>query len=1377
MPDSLMTPDSVDALIGQQLPKWLKGVDKDLLQGFHQALRNQQAAAQAVKNRLEGIPSLEVFAAARLEQALHAQGLSTVDVRGSNVHVQEDVELPSVSPRLFTPVQTIRSRQSLLAAALHNFHESETHPALNRKAHLRDLDGNKLPLSFEAFARCCRKLDLGGEYQAVLRKHLFPKSRPPAPSDYAHKAVQQVLEENLRTQMEVAVRMARIKGELLDEDYLRLLPVVAGAPRGPAVQSLATPRQLFLLGKRLCGVVTLEMRHSAQGPLDGIIVWVPQDPYLPLARYDSWEALYRAFAKRLRSAFYRSFFGRFISERDRPAFISTLLPLIEASSAQVPAELDGRNFAVDSALFVHLRTLQVDKLLDDARVLAVPTDDETQLERDQRIQAALGAGLEMLNLAALFIPVLGQVMFAVAALGVASEVYKGYEDWQLGDRQGALQHLFNVAQGLATGAALGAAQAGIGRLLPRAPFVDGLTPVHEGDGRMRLAHAPETAHYLDGNGPLLRQFGGNFATAPDAMADALLRVIGLTPEQLRQLHLESAPVPARLNAAFDRWLLHERSPQLRGSAFERDLTTQQGEASPAAGMLLRSFPGLSVRSAEEVLANASGTQLKALLDSGRVPLAMAEHARWMLHDSRLDRAFMGFEHESGVNADTQRLAIGMIDELAPWPAARRIELRLGEVSGRLIASRGHPQATEVLTVIQTAQGYRLLGAPEPSSEQRLWACLLQTLDAAQKGLIGDNQPLSAETLAEKLAVQAASDRRKAAQLLGMQPIGGRWRPPRRLANGRIGYPLSGRAESSRQALRRGIHSIFPTLSEAQLDDYFEGLVVHHIGLWEHLGQLQQHLANLRAALEAWQRQRVSFLDGVRRRRVVTQIRRAWRRKSVGASDDDYILHIEGERVGSLPVLPAGIDFGHIRQLTLRDMDLTHIDEDFLRRFSGLRELRLQDNRLTSLPAGLERLTSLRTLNLAGNRLTLDASGVSRLAMLSMLRELDLSANPLGNVPDLSRLQHVRVLSLRATGLQTIPSARELPWRGLTDLRENQIRQVTGHVASLQARLHRLALHDNPLEPVSESLLESLSEQTPTASRRGSYQHADADSKCMNQWLGEGSQSARLHRTEVWERLQQEPQSTDLFRFLADFAASDDFRRHPRYYRARVWRVLELCAENTDVREAIFWQAAGPRSCEDQLLFLLSQIEIRGIIALSGAGEGRAQDEATLLRLGRSLYRLDQIDRIAARHIQFVEQNPYALVDDVEVYLAYRINLAGRLDLPGQPLNMHYADYSGLTGADILRAGTEVLEGENIEVLSASLAEREFWQSYVRNRYPERFEALAAPYHERLAAYESEADSTGEQVYLTRADELMRRLNADERALYLELARDAYGREA
>ncbi|MNP83421.1 hypothetical protein D3C76_1823610 [compost metagenome] len=79
-------------------------------------------------------------------------------------------------------------------------------------------------------------------------------------------------------------------------------------------------------------------------------------------------------------------------------------------------------------------------------------------------------------------------------------------------------------------------------------------------------------------------------------------------------------------------------------------------------------------------------------------------------------------------------------------------------------------------------------------------------------------------------------------------------------------------------------------------------------------------------------------------------------------------------------------------------------------------------------------------------------------------------------------------------------------------------------------------------------------------------------------------------------------------------------------------------------------------------------------------------------------------------------------------------------------------------------------------MSNALAQREFWQGYARNRYPERFEALAAPFHEQLEGYEREAGESGEQLYLERADVLMAALNAEERALYLELAREAYERE-
>ncbi|MFF5864917.1 NEL-type E3 ubiquitin ligase domain-containing protein [Pseudomonas sp. NPDC012596] len=1366
--------DSVDAFIARQLADWLKGANVDLLLTLHRALRHQQAAAENVRNALAGIPSLEAFATPLLEQALRDGGLADVNVRTMQVCIEQDVPMPSAAPRLHTPWRTLHSVQPLLTAALHNFHESETSPSLHRRAYLQDADKVRLPMAFEAFARCCRTLDIGGQYQQLLRAQLFPKSRPTAPKDFARVAVERMLEESLRAKLDVAVRMARIKAELDEGDYLRLLSVIASKPIVPAVPGIVTPRQLFLLGKRIHGLVTLELRESAEGPLEGIICWVPQDPHRPVAKHASWDALYLSLAKKLRAPHYRSFFSRFISERDRATFTATLERLIEASSVRAPAVLDGRNFAIETPLFAYLRGLQVDKMLDDARILAVPTADETAIERHQRLEALKSAGLDALNLAALFIPVLGEVMFAVAAVDVVSEVYRGYADWQIGDRQGALDHLFGVAENVAVGALVGVGVAGVGRVLERVPFVDALTPLHEGEGRSRLAAWQVSAHHLDGGGPLLRRFGGDFAQASDQTAETLLRITGLDHDQLRHLHLQELPAPARLFDAHARYECHAVNPLLRGDAFERELATWQGTPSAAGAVLLRAFPGLSVRGTEEILEHASGEQIEALLASGRVPMAMAERARWFLRESRLDRALMGFEYEGAVNTDTQRLALELIDELAPWPPSVRIELRLGESGGRLLASKGADDASQITSIIQTQQGYHL-GEPTPAGPATgLLPCLLLTVEDAQKVALGGPQ-LTATELGQRLSRHASVDREKTARSMGLQPIAERYRPPQRMADGRSGYALSGGGESSRQAIRRGIHDIFPTLTDAQLDAYLRELTRRRIGLWEHLSSLQQQLENLRGALDTWQGQRVSFVDGLRRRRVANQIRRAWRRKTAGIAGDDFVVHIDGEQVGSLPTLPAGIEFGHVRRLTLRNMSLEQIDEDFLRRFSHLRELDLRDNQLTTLPVGLERLTELRSLRLAGNRITVDAAGNQRLASLSMLQRLDMNYNPLGQVPELAGLPHLREVSLRATGLEALPEEAQMPWRGLVDVRENQIRQLNGDLRSLRNRLQRLSVHDNPLDEASEALV-ARSSTVAATHRNDSYRHAVADSTLLERWMGAADDAMRSQRTQIWTQLSQESQSTDLFRFLADFARSDDFLDHSRYYRARVWRILELCADNTDVREAVFWQTQGRRTCEDRLLLILSQLEVRAHIALHAAGEGGRRAEATLLRLGRSLYRLDEVDSIAARHIQEMRQNPYAAVDDIEVYLAYRVYLADRLGLPAQPRHMNYIEHSGVSSTQITRAGTTVLAGENTDVLSQALAQREFWQGYVRNRYPERFEALAAPFHEQLEAYERQAGETGEQQYIEHAAALMEALNGEERALYLELAKEAYERE-
>ncbi|MFP3527607.1 DUF6543 domain-containing protein, partial [Pantoea sp. SIMBA_072] len=77
-------------------------------------------------------------------------------------------------------------------------------------------------------------------------------------------------------------------------------------------------------------------------------------------------------------------------------------------------------------------------------------------------------GLASFGLPALALPLLG-----ITALQVAGEVYEGYADWRLGDRQAALEHLYSVAETvIMTGANVGAGLAA--QRLARAVQVDEL---------------------------------------------------------------------------------------------------------------------------------------------------------------------------------------------------------------------------------------------------------------------------------------------------------------------------------------------------------------------------------------------------------------------------------------------------------------------------------------------------------------------------------------------------------------------------------------------------------------------------------------------------------------------------------------------------------------------------------------------------------------------------------------------------------------------------------------------------------------------------------------------------------------------------------------
>ncbi|MFJ4432121.1 NEL-type E3 ubiquitin ligase domain-containing protein [Pseudomonas sp. NPDC089395] len=1285
--------DSIDALIARRLPTWLTSAQPEHLRKLHQVLRHQQESADQVQRVFARLPALDQFAAPLLEQALADLGIADADVRRMQLHTEQLLDLPTAAPRLPAPTLMFTSRQSLLAAALHNFHASDGQDMPGRQATLQDAQGQPLPLDFQAFARSCRQLDLGSRYQARLHQVLMPRDRPGASAGLAARRTEQLFEHHLRLQLEAAIRLAALKGEVSQACYLRLLPLVAERPIVPALPGSVSPRQLYLLGQPIEGALVLEVQALAKASASTFILWLPEDPRGTLTEHGSWQALQNSLAQRLRSSRYRRFFARFIRERNRPAFTSTLGRLLKSTAVDAELELDGRHFPLEVAVFAHLRARLFDKLFDDARVLAVPTGDEDLLDRHLRLLAMANAGLDLLNLATLFVPMLGEVMLGVVAVQMADEVYEGYRDWQLGDRQGALDHLFGVAEGVVVGAAVGAAGSAAKEVMARVPFVDALVPTPD----LKLAREPAPVNGLEHNGPLLRRWA-ELAEESDQTATVLIQCTGLRTEQLRRLHLEHASAPTRLLDIRDRYHAAQPPLALQGQALEQHLASLQGEPSAEQAVLLRDFPGLSVRGAGHILDQASTAQRDALLTGGRVPLALAERARWHLRESRLDRACLGLHLPAAGNADSERLTLGL--------------------AGALPADEG--------------------------------------------GLA---------TLVER----ASQAREQLPALLGMAPVGLGVRPPSRFADGRLGYPLSGRGASGRQAIRRGIRQIFPTLSEAELEVYLLDLIVREVNLWDHFQQLQSQLSSLRVALDEWQQQGRNLRDVFRRRRVGDALRRCWRRKVVNLGDE-YVLVIEGERVGSLPVLPAGVEYAHVRRATLRGMNLATLEEDFLRRFPNLVELDLRDNQLSALPSGLEQLVQLRQLNLGNNPIVMDAEGNRRLGALTRLQRLDLSFSQLGQTPDVSRLRHLRHLHLRAAGLRTLPEARALGWQSLADLRENHIRQITEHVDSLRLRVQRLRMHDNPLEEGSGELLDQAAGRTSGTARGGSRsRHRNLDAVVREIWVGDVRDTLRVERESLWERVRQESGAADLFRFLADFSVSEDFQDHPGHYRARVWHLLAACEQHESVRIPLFREAGGPRTCDDRLLMILSQLELTVLVQRGIADAGAVDIERRLVHLGTTLLRLDQVDREAAQHLLRLRERGASAIDDIEVRLCFRVRLATALELPAQPDEMHYESFAQVTNNDLNRALQAVKAAETDQAIIDSLAERPFWQNHARERYGERFEALVDGFHQRLEQSEQMASTGGEQAYLRASNTLMRELQAAEQALMKTLAREAYER--
>ncbi|AIR90838.1 NEL-type E3 ubiquitin ligase domain-containing protein [Pseudomonas cremoricolorata] len=1479
-----------DSLIHDALPAWIRAASIEQLQQLQDASSLSLYWRERCQQLLAPLQGVEAFCRPLLQQALLTRwpDLDT----SAWLWRQGEREPVITSMPIGVPVTAAVYRtMPLLEAALRNFSAEQAEAggmlAGNR---LQGADDEPVPgaPSPAQFARFCRSLDLGAQYQ----QHLSSVLEPPGE---AGEQARSVLARHHRYALWVDAQRAWIDGAVDDAEH-QLLSRLCGlhwplSLHGDPVKA----RRLSLLGCALEQIVVLDVRDESWSPLvtssRRVIVWIAGDPHTPLRSYPSLRHFANDLGHRLRTAEYQRFFARFVRRRDSQRFFSAVISGYDGVSDLANIALSEHMSDWPTPLFDSLATAHIAQIKDDAALLATPVaqlDQRLQHEHDQRLAAE---GWALLNLAGLFVPGLGLALLAITAWQVLDEVYLGVQAWREGDTSEAMDHLCNVALDVASAAAVAAGGTALARVWTRSAVVDELLPHTLQDGRIRLGqpmledfrsalpaeavrdaqgvyrvgdqrwiridgHAyevtpgtdeqPWTLRSRNGLAPALRHNGAGAwrlwfeqpaqwqdahylfqrlalteVSLSDEEIDIILRSTQTTADELRALHVHDRPAGALLrdstqqvalvarirlavaqlrqgSALIDSTVLaHAR--RLSGAAdladqalaeriwlgrrelFEQLYRAVQDTPSPQAERLRRDFPGLSVVCAEQIVAVASAGDRERLLASGRVPLAMAQMARRDLEASRMARALAGLMLDTGQNLDLARLSLYVSTRLPGAPSTLTWRLFSGTRQAPL-AQFGEPQSAGAsaslrgFDLLHSPAGFELFdqqGNALSSAPGELFETLALAYDDADRAALGVGEPF-AHNLRVLIARQSGQQPAQVEHALGLRQPTGWFRLPRRLADGRIGYPLSGRGlgRDMPQALHTRVRMFYPLMSDAEIDQWAQQLRANGERIERVLNRLGTEMQQLESTLRRWVTSGSGLLARIDRSRFCDHLLSAWRRMTPRLSSGadlggGYRLRLYGTHLPSLPNLPESVSFAHVDVLSLRDVGLTEFPPQFLRSFSGLRTLELSGNALTRLPLGIERLSRLRDLALENNLIALDAEQVGHLAACEQLRTLNLAGNPLARAPSLARMSHLRTLNLRNTQLPSLPD-------GLLDHGELLIADVRGNaIRTLPERFFRaprwlssvVLLDDNPLDgPTAQNLqlLFGPLEESPGVA---------TDLALSAPWLDTVEPTLRDARAATWDAVAQRTGAAALFELLRRLQQSADFFDNPVAFSQRVWVVLEAIEQYPQLGEELFNLAQLPVTCQDSAALSFSGLELHLLVwkARLSATSGGRSEEAALLQLGRQLWRLDEVERIALADIE-ARRADGADPDQIEVALAYRVGLREVLDLPAQPQDMLFAGVSGVDQARLEQARDQVLAAETPQALAASLVQREFWQTWLEQRFPERLQTLDEPFQARLEALVADAEggAAAEGAYLEQMNSVRDERQAARHALMLTL---------
>lgn len=491
----------------------------------HQALKALNAAhwtAQSdVDKRLEHLQDASAFAEPLLKEALKSRFGLELDVKTTFLRLY----VPATTP--WFPVKTGARAWtvSLLEAALHNFEEKETQGSAyetdstfitqpSATGQFDTLPLIKSKMSIPAFTRLCRELDIGRQYASYLEDNLGI-SNPVAAS-----ALQLKIDTSQKAALKAALQFARMNGDIT-QGYSRLIEGLLDGLQGMRLngQTLRC-HDISMMSAALTGIVVFAPDLDQVRATAPVVAYVPDDPEHPIKEYASALDMVIELTRQLRSKDYQQFFSRFVNHDQRGFFFAGLNdrlskvkwhPPVSGSSEPTWRETPNDRPNLQTAftpfndnVWQHLYQARLNKILNDARIIAVPTASVDQKARWALWDSWVSIASSILQTAAFiiapFVPVLGEAMMAYMAYQLLDETFEGIIEWAQGRTTEAFEHFIGTVESLvqlgtfAVGGAIGAGE--FRKVLPKeiVDFIDRFKPVKLPNGQTRYWE-PDLARY------------------------------------------------------------------------------------------------------------------------------------------------------------------------------------------------------------------------------------------------------------------------------------------------------------------------------------------------------------------------------------------------------------------------------------------------------------------------------------------------------------------------------------------------------------------------------------------------------------------------------------------------------------------------------------------------------------------------------------------------------------------------------------------------------------------------------------------------------------------------------------------------------------------